>query len=240
LQHLDPDVLALLALGEHVASPADREHLLTCDACALESDDLSHAAFVGRSTIDVGDLLTPNDRVWARISEEVGAGYPSAPSTPAVSAQAPSPVVSLSSRRRWLPVLAVAASAGLLAGVGALSWNIMQPAPAVILATATLDAFPDWPDATGQAVLESRADGARVLQLNIQATGGTGFREVWLLNNDATELVSLGVVRGQTGTFVVPDGLDIGRFNNVDVSAEPFDGNPAHSSDSIVRGQFES
>ena len=240
MQHLDPDVLALLALGEHVASPADRAHLLTCAACALESDDLSRAAVVGRSTIDVGDLLTPNDRVWARISEEVGAGYAGATSTPAVSAKAPSPVVAISSRRRWVPVLAIAASAGLLTGVGTLSWNMMQPAPTVTLATAALDAFPNWQDAAGQAVLETRADGARVLQLDIRATGGTGFREVWLLNDDATELVSLGVVRGQTGTFVVPDGLDIARFNNVDVSAEPFDGNPAHSSDSIVRGQLES
>ena len=81
---------------------------------------------------------------------------------------------------------------------------------------------------------------ARVLRLDPEATGGTGFRGVWLLNDDATELVSLGVVRGKTGTFVVPDGLDIARFNNVDVSAEPFDGNPAHSSDSIVRGPLES
>ena len=240
MQHLDPDVLALLALGEHVASPADREHLLTCAVCALESDDLSHAAIVGRSTIGVGELLIPNDRVWARISDELGAGYINAPSTPAVSAKTPSPVVPLSSRRRWVPVLAVAVSAGFVAGAGALSWNIMQPAPAVTLATATLDAFPDWPDAAGQAVLETRADGARILQLDLQASGGTGFREVWLMNDDATELVSLGVVRGRTGTFVVPDGLDIARFNNVDVSAEPFDGNPAHSSDSIVRGQFES
>ncbi len=240
MQHLDPDVLALLALGEHVASPADREHLLTCAVCALESDDLSRAAVVGRSTIDVGDLLTPSDRVWGRISDELGVGYANAPSAPTVSAKAPSPVVSLSSRRRWVPVLAVAASAALLAGAGALSWNLVQPSPTVILATATLDAFPDWPDAAGQAVLETRADGARILQLDLQASGGTGFREVWLMNDDATELVSLGVVRGQTGTFVVPDGLDIARFNNVDVSAEPFDGNPAHSSDSIVRGQFES
>ncbi len=240
MQHLDPDVLALLALGEHVASPADREHLLTCSACALESEDLSRAAIVGRSTIDVGELLTPNDRVWARISDELEVGHANAQSTPTASAKAPSPVVSLSSRRRWVPVLAVAASAGLLVGAGALSWNIMRPATTVILATATLDAFPDWPDAAGQAILETRADGARILQLDLQASGGDGFREVWLMNDDATELVSLGVVRGQTGTFVVPDGLDIARFNNVDVSAEPFDGNPAHSSDSIVRGQFES
>ncbi|MCY7412478.1 MAG: anti-sigma factor [Salinibacterium sp.] len=240
MRHVDPDVLALLALGEQVASPADREHLLSCAECALEADNLSRAATVGRTTLDFGDLLTPSERVWARISDEVGVGNASVPSLPDDATQATSNVIVLSSRRRWVPILAVAASAGLLAGVGAISWTALQPAPTVILASATLDGFPDWPDAAGQAVLESRADGARVLLLDLQASEGSGFREVWLMNDDATELVSLGVVRGQTGTFIVPDGLDLARFNNVDVSAEPFDGNPSHSSDSIVRGPLES
>jgi hypothetical protein len=234
--HVDPEVLALLALGESAASQADRDHLRDCAECAIEVENLARAAMVGRATLDVGALLTPGDRVWARISEELAV-------EPVVARSNGQPVarevVTLSSRRRWVPTFAVAASVVLLAGAGLVSWNVLQPAPVLTLASATLDAFPDWPDAAGQATLEERADGARVIELELTANGGTGFRQVWLMNDDATELVSLGVVRGASGEFVVPDGLDISVFNQVDVSSEPLDGNPQHSGDSIVRGQLE-
>ena len=45
-----------------------------------------------------------------------------------------------------------------------------------------------------------------------------------------------GVLRGDTATFPVPDGLDLGEFPVVDISVEPFDGDPSHSGDSVVRG----
>jgi hypothetical protein len=38
---------------------------------------------------------------------------------------------------------------------------------------------------------------------------------------------------------VIPDGLDLAEFPVVDVSREPLDGDPAHSSDSISRGTLE-
>lgn len=65
-----------------------------------------------------------------------------------------------------------------------------------------------------------------------------GYREVWLISSDASRLVSLGVLRGTDGSFTIPDGLDLGTFDLVDVSEEPYDGDPGHSGDSIVRGQL--
>ena len=64
----------------------------------------------------------------------------------------------------------------------------------------------------------------------------TEVREVWLIRSDASGLVSLGLLDGSSGRFVVPAGIDLGEFTLVDVSAEPIDGDPAHSGDSIVRG----
>jgi len=61
---------------------------------------------------------------------------------------------------------------------------------------------------------------------------------VLLAGSDASELISLGILSGTSGTFTIPDGLDLGTFDLVDVSEEPFDGDPQHSGDSIVRGSL--
>lgn len=231
MRHLDPDTLALLALGEHVDSPDDRAHIQACDDCSAELDNLQHTALVARSTLYSGDLVTPPDRVWSRITDELSL------STSIDSA----PVVALSQRRtrRWVPPLAAAAAMVLvLGGVGA-AWIGLQPRPVTVLASAELDAFPGWSGSTGEAVVEEQPDGARVIELSLDTPdGGDGYHEVWLITSDATELVSLGVVHGSAGTFTVPEGLDLSKYDLVDVSAEPFDGDPNHSGDSILRGQL--
>ena len=151
-------------------------------------------------------------------------------------------VHSLAERRRrpWVGIVAAAAAVALVASAGTALWASFSPAEQpTILASATLDAFPAWPDSTGEAKLEQLPDGTRVIDVNFDApaTDG-GYREVWLITTDATALVSLGIVEGTSGQFTVPDGLDVTNYALVDISEEQFDGNPAHSGDSIVRGQL--
>jgi hypothetical protein len=62
-----------------------------------------------------------------------------------------------------------------------------------------------------------------------------GFYEVWLLDEDAVGMVSLGPLRDD-GTYEVPGGVDLGAFPVVDVSVEPSDGDPRHSGVSVLRG----
>lgn len=229
MRHVDPDTLALLALGEKVADPTAQGHLAECAECRAELADFSRAASAGRATLDAGELVEPAPRVWDRIADELQLGSAGG-----------APVVALAARRRrWAPIVAVAASVALVASLGAGIWWIAQPSPATVLATATLDAFPDWPDATGNAVVEQLADGGRVVQVSFDAPGlSDAYTEVWLISSDATRLVSLGTVRGTTGTLAIPDGVDLSIYDLVDVSAEPYDGDPTHSGDSIVRGQL--
>jgi len=219
-------------MGEAAAQPIEREHLEQCEQCGQEIATLARAAEVGRTTLSAGELLSPDARVWSRISDELNL----------TSAQAPAPqlapVATLRPRRRWATAVVGAAAAVALVVGGVAGWQYLQPAYSV-LATATLDAFPEWPGATGNAVLEKRADGARVIQVSFDAPGlQDGYREVWLITSDATQLVSLGVVRGTSGTFTVPDGVDISQYDLVDISDEPYDGDPTHSGNSIVRGQL--
>lgn len=226
MRHVDPDTLALLALGEKVADNEDRVHLAECAACRDELANFSRAASVGRSTLDAGEFVHPAPRVWARISDELGLATPAGR------------VTEIRRRPRWIPVVAVAASVAVVTALGAVVWSSTQ-VTATVLATATLDAFPNWPDASGSAVVEQLSDGARVVQVDFDAPGlSDAYTEVWLISSDATRLVSLGTVRGTTGTLAIPDGVDLSVYDLVDVSAEPYDGDPTHSGDSIVRGQL--
>lgn len=230
MRHVDPDTLALLALGERVADSEDRAHLHECAECAAELSNFSRAVNAGRSTIDAGQLLSPAPRVWNRIADELELQ----------PTEAPAPVVHLAPRRRrWMPVLAVAASLAVVASAGVVVWQFAQPSAPTVLASATLEAFPNWPDATGDAVVEKGATGSRVVRVTVDSAAvGQEFTEVWLISSDTTRLVSLGTLEGTSGTFTIPTGIDLSIYDLVDVSAEPYDGDPTHSGDSIVRGQL--
>ena len=160
---------------------------------------------------------------------EPPSGAPAGGGSPA----GPSPV------RRWRRAwVAAAAAAGLVVGgvAGGLVVSALQRSGSeTVVAQGQLDALPGW-SATGDAVVEVDPDGRRTLVVRVEGDDADGFREVWLLDAEASQLVALGVLDGDEGRFVIPVGLDLARFPVVDVSAEPFDGDPAHSGDSIVRG----
>ena len=335
MTHLDADTLALVALAELELSPAERQHLADCPACAGELDALRRTVLIGRSAGSV-DLIEPADAVWGRIhaalglsdavvapprpgdlagdlagaeladadadaafiepAQASGSPAPAAPpaetppptataarpdtapradtaphaeaaphagtaaphaetapyttttpqkkTVPATAPQAetvpPAPVVDLPARRRrpWLPIAAAACAAGIVGGIAAGAWwqSTRAPAPEPVIAEAQLDALPGW-TASGSASVEEAADGRRDVVVDLSANdSGDGLREVWLLTADASGLVSLGLLDGPTGRFSIPAGVDLAEYPVVDVSAEPADGNPAHSGDSIVRG----
>ncbi|WP_438856289.1 anti-sigma factor [Agromyces sp. M3QZ16-3] len=144
-------------------------------------------------------------------------------------------------RRRWWPIAAAAAVVGLLAGIGigvSIGGAGGDSDAATVLANAELDAFPGW-DAVGSATVEEDPSGERTLLVDLDADVPAGeVREVWLIRSDASGLVSLGLMDGDSVRLSVPAGIDLDEYSLVDVSAEPVDGDPAHSGDSIVRGEL--
>lgn len=253
MSHLDPEQLALLALGEPAASVTDCGHLSTCEPCRTELNELSRAVGVARATVADEKLEAPPARVWSAIADELGlkttdgsvasemsvaaetlqTSPPEPESAPGEEAQPPA-------RRRSLRATAWALAASLVViggiGIGALAVSTSTPTS---IAQAVLEPFPDHPDATGVADVEQDRDGVRRLVVSVgDEVAPDTYREVWLIRNDAGALVSLGVLEGESGSFVIPDGLDLVEYSLVDVSVEPLDGDPAHSGDSIVRGEL--
>ena len=70
--HTNPEVLALLALGEDTGTAGEREHVETCEICAREVAELAHLTGVGRAVEDATPLESPSPEVWRRIQAELG------------------------------------------------------------------------------------------------------------------------------------------------------------------------
>jgi hypothetical protein len=151
----------------------------------------------------------------------------------------------------WILGVAAGTAAGLVIGAWAAA-SILRPAEppltapstsasastgpaAVVLAEAPLQPLASH-SASGDAVVQRLADGSRQLVIRLPVESLPGFREVWLGSSDLSKMVSLGVLGNQDGAFVLPSGLDLAQYPIVDISHEPYDGDPAHSAESIARG----
>jgi len=103
----------------------------------------------------------------------------------------------------------------------------------------------DLDPAASGTVAMATAGGERQMVVQVQGVtniAGGDHLEAWLMDPSGTRLVPLGALAGGGGdfhgTFAVPDGLPFGEFNRVDVSAERWDGNPGHSTLSVLRGDI--
>ena len=138
---------------------------------------------------------------------------------------------------RWLrrPVAAAAAVLGVVATVGVshvVARSTGQRSPRRLAA-----AFGPTPaSAHGSA----RCSPGRPTQLQIHVAdlpASGGFYEVWLIDPDTLQMISIGVIGSETDVLLpLPSTVDLTTYRLVDVSAEPLDGNPAHSGDSLLRG----
>jgi anti-sigma-K factor RskA len=97
-------------------------------------------------------------------------------------------------------------------------------------------------DASGSVRFSSSGDHAAVHVSGLAASRGGSFYELWLLNSP-DDLVSLGSFRVPASGEIdvsVPVPGDAAKFSAFDVSIEPPDGNPAHSSKSVLRAPLPS
>jgi len=275
VRHIDPEQLALLALGDDAAMSDDLGHLAGCDRCRSELNGLRRTVELARA--DDGDdgwlaeaaPLPPPARVWDSIEAEVRADrerdaraaarapQPATrpePQSPAAAeplpASGPAQVVPLDDRRRrsrtraWWLVAAclVGLVVGVIIGAGA-RWNAKQavtPGREEVIASTSLTALAGTPsDAAGKAEVVRLDDR---LQLRVDARNlplREGFYEVWMFDPGTNTMQPMGSLDvGHRTSFAIPSGVDIARFAGIDVSAEPFDGNPEHSAESVLRGQL--
>lgn len=176
----------------------------------------------------------PPADLWQRIA--AAAGVDQQASDPHATPTATDNVVTLAEhrRRRWSLPLSLAA-ATVLVGVIATVLITGNGDGDEVVAEVRLDRLAGNGSGTAQMV-----DHDGHMELHLQTSdldAGDGYLEVWLIDPTVSKLVSLGPLRDD-GVYDVPVGVDPLAFPIVDVSAEPVDGNPAHSGDSLLRGQL--
>lgn len=170
-----------------------------------------------------------------------------APPAPPPLHMPPEPSDAAAGRPRWLrPALVVAAACALVGiGVGAgviIGSDDAGPAdPADERPTLALRPLVGQPaSAGGTARVVGRAgDHLRLDVHGLAPTGSGRFYELWLMDEDGKNLVALAGFRvpaSGAATVEVPLAADPTRFQYLDLSLEPNDGDPGHSGDSILRG----
>jgi hypothetical protein len=241
--HCDPDVLALRAFGEGAGTAADDEHLTHCARCQSELDQLRAVVSTNRAAGNsTAALEAPPPEVWDRVVAEVGLDAPGRQGLRHAVDAAAGRAVDL--RRRRTAVLLGVAAAVLGVLVGILGTLLVTALPdedggPEVEASASLAPLPNGPSGGSGTARVVPTDSGRQLEVSVFGfTPEPGrYYEVWLLDAAGERLYSLGALGNDlAGSFPVPADMDLAEFPVVDVSAEPYDGNPGHSSVSISRG----
>ncbi len=172
-------------------------------------------------------LHAPPEAVWAGIERGVEDG------PAAASAGEPR-------RRRHLWV-GVAAAAALIVGIGSAIVIGGRDATTVIaradLSSDGLAGAPAGLRGDAEVVESGSVEAIHVDVGDLRPASGE-YLEVWLIKPDVSGMVSLGTVRAD-GAYELPQGLRLADYPIVDVSTEPYDGNPSHSGLSLLRGVLD-
>lgn len=257
MTHPDEETLALIALGEAGHDPTD--HLGTCAACRDEVAALRRVVAVGRDSQETRDLPPPPDAVWAGIA--AATTDPSDPldrSGPTSDdryrprdrpARRHAEPIRRPSRRAALRTVLAATVAAVVAAALGIGGTLLATREEGETSTAPCGRVVYRADLAALPLAPSGATGeARVLcdgpdrRLHLHVTGlplQPGYYEVWLIDPDSMEMTAVGQL-GDGGDVLLPlaSTTDLRKYRTVDVSAEQYDNNQAHSGESLLRGQL--
>ncbi|MGW7072299.1 anti-sigma factor [Streptomyces sp. NPDC054855] len=251
MKHVDSSDLAELALTKADAARTGPvgAHLHQCGACRAHLDALRRVVEAARSASPADVPTPPPQRVWQAISAELTVDLGASQARPPHSAaardaarQRPSGHDTSVRRRAGRGSALLLAAACLLVGAAlgsvATWWQThLDPGTARPGADATLAPLA-VARAKGVAHLVVDDSTHKALRIEVKGLPSTkGYFEVWLMDSTHRRLIAVGVL-GPDGsaTLPLPQGVNLSGYPVVDVSVQAYNGNPAHSGKSIVRG----
>ncbi|MEU6003513.1 anti-sigma factor [Streptomyces sp. NPDC047197] len=263
MKHLDAADLAELALQDKAPErfSSFTAHLKQCDRCRTELESLRRVVGAARAMSPDDIPSAPPDSVWHVISSELalapttgapepqsngdaGHGTSNVPplmvSTGQVAEESePRPAGGL---RPAVLLAAACLVAGAALGSGATWWQLHDgEGEATRTGTASALAPLAAGDAQGQARLKEAQGPRRQLHIDVSGLPRTdGYFEVWLMDPTHKKLIAVGVLDPNgSATLPLPRGVDLADYPLVDVSDQAYNGSPAHSGKSVVRGSLK-
>ncbi len=129
---------------------------------------------------------------------------------------------------------------GAAAGSATVWWRPDGDRPGVTAAPPGRLTSSGAPAVTGTAQVVGGPDAGREVRVSVGGLPTTdGYFEVWLMDRSHKKLIAVGTL-GSDGraTLPLPDGIDLSGYPVIDVSAQRYDGDPAHSGESVARGDL--
>ncbi|MGJ9372294.1 anti-sigma factor domain-containing protein [Nesterenkonia sp. CF4.4] len=232
---LEPPAELWDRIAAEIAASSDQDRDRTRDQ---SSDQISDQTPDQRRGVATVTPLNPQDRPQDRRRDRRRAPG---------SGRARSDGGQTSRSRLWIP-LAAAAAGAVLGGAAVAALLGQDDAPQIeppvagptVLGDATLEPVAAE-DFTGRAEMVETDAGDLELTIEISAAPDpeAGYFEVWLRDEDGSQLISLGAATAGSNTFSVPAGIDLSQYPVVDVSHEHFDGDPSHSGTTLAAGPME-
>ena len=242
LDHDQCDLVGLLAgeLGRGETIAVGR-HLRSCDGCSAELIDLAVAH--GALTAAVRAAGSFHDTALAR-GDQTLIGALSAD----VSGESALPPLEIdiadgkpqgATRRRMRLVAGIAAAAIVLGGVGvALHSDSAKTGPVVASAALRPIAAPASSSGSIRAVAIGETRRLTVQTSRLTAPPAQHYYEVWLLDPTTQKMLPVGVLPPSgTGSYSMGASIMAG-YSAVDISLQANNGNPAHSTISVLRAVF--
>ncbi|WP_062517037.1 anti-sigma factor domain-containing protein [Demequina gelatinilytica] len=231
--HVPVESLASRALGIRIAD-GGREHIAQCRECKTAWRSLNDLVGAVTRMRVTGAVVPPRDGLWDEVRDAVDAG---APVEVDWRAQARDDAARAQRRRTMVMGVAIVASSLLVALAVALGQAFMQDDRAAI-ASATLEDPRSGADA-GQVWIEETSDGDQVLVIDgVYREYPDAYLEAWLVSGEVPP-VSLGQVTSAHHEVALPAGLPSAVGARIEISREPWDGDPARTGDVIAAGDLD-
>jgi len=236
LDHSDADLIGLLT-GETDRQRAveTARHLKACPQCADELIDLAVAHGALRSAEQARRDLEGDGGATDPAGDSHGDPLPPLV-VPAAPTRAHRPA-----RRTTVAVLAAVAAVVVLVAALGLGGAFDRGTPGrSVVAQAPLHPIDAPADATGLIVVVASGSTRQmtVTTKDLGSPGPQSYYEVWLLDPSTLKMLPVGVLPPSgAGTYAVTAGIMAG-YSAVDVSLQADDGDPAHSTTSVLRAVY--
>lgn len=203
-------------------------------------DDSLEARELMKQLKDMGETTQwgrPPDRVWQAIENQTGIAQQGVEPVPEQHGDADATLRPARFDRRTALLVAAGVITGALGTAAGLSL-LRRDTPEDVVQQAVLSPLEDSDKDLGRAwlVRESGQLWLRVETTPIERQPGH-YIEVWLINRDLARMVTVGILSaGDRGMFPIDDAVIQEGYVIVDLSIEPFDDQPAHSGNTVMRG----